>query len=307
MKHYCVLGSVNMDMVTRVGSFPKPGQTVEGISFTTFPGGKGANQAVALSRLGADVLMAGRIGDDLFGTQYKRVFAESGVDSGALEVMSGIATGTASIEVSNMGENHIVVVAGANGLVDTVFVEKNRAVIESSDFLLLQLEVPLESVVLAARISRAAGRIVVLDPAPAKHLPNDLLALASVITPNETEAAMLTGEDTSADAGIRRAGEKLLDSGVSTVIIKAGVRGAYLVARGCFERVPGFTVKSVDTTAAGDSFNAGLAVALGEGRGMIESIRFANAVAAISTTRNGAQAAMPVRAEVDAFLACHPR
>jgi ribokinase len=307
MKHYCVLGSVNMDMVTRVRTFPKPGQTVEGRSFATFPGGKGANQAVALGRLGADVRMAGRIGDDLFGTQYRGVFAASGVDSGALEAMSGIGTGTASIEVSDMGENHIIVVAGANGLVDTAFVEKNRAVIERSDFLLLQLEVPLESVVLAARISRDAGRCVILDPAPAKLLPTDLLALASVITPNETEAAMLTGEDTSGEAGIRRAGERLLDSGVGTAIIKAGARGAYLVARGSFERVPGFAVKSVDTTAAGDSFNAGLAVALGEGRGMVESICFANAVAAISTTRNGAQAAMPVRAEVDAFLACHNR
>jgi ribokinase len=303
MKRYCVFGSVNMDMVTKVRHFPKPGETVEGISFATFPGGKGANQAVALRRLGARVEMAGRIGDDVFGSQYRKVFASEGVGVAALETIQDSSTGTASIEVSDSGENHIIVVPGANGLVDIGFVDKNRAVIERSDFLLLQLEIPLASVLHAARIARSSNRLVILDPAPARALPQELLALVSIATPNETEAKMLTGEDASTEDGARRAGECLLRSGVGTVIIKAGERGAYLVAQGRFERVPGFRVTAVDTTAAGDSFNAGLALALGEGRGIVEAIRFANAVAAISTTRDGAQGAMPTRPEVEAFLA----
>jgi ribokinase len=303
MKKYCVLGSVNMDMVTRVGTFPRPGQTVEGRSFAIFPGGKGANQAVALARLGAEVEMAGRVGDDLFGAQYRRVFAEERVGADALETMPERCTGTASIEVSDAGENHIVIVAGANGLVDEAFVEKNRALVESSDYLLLQLEVPLQSVELAARAAREAGRIVILDPAPARALPTSLLSLASIVTPNETEAAVISGEDTKDEEGIRRAGKRILSSGARTVVIKAGERGAYLAEAGRFERVPGFPVRAVDTTAAGDSFNAGLAFALGLGREIIDAIRFANAVAAISTTRDGAQPAMPRLAEVEAFLA----
>jgi len=303
---YCVFGSVNMDMVTRVRSFPRPGETVQGLSFDIFPGGKGANQAVALGRLGARVQMAGRIGDDVFGGQYLRVFASERVGATALETVGGRSTGTASIEVDEGGENHIVIVPGANALVDADFVAKNRAAIEGSDYLLLQLEIPLESVLLAARIAKEAGRTVILDPAPAQSLPAELLALATYATPNETEAAMLSGEDSSTEEGIRRAGESLLRAGVGTAIVKAGERGAYLVQAGRFERVPGFRVRVVDTTAAGDSFNAGLALALGEGRDIIHAIRFANAVAALSTTREGAQAAMPTRAEVEAFLSTHP-
>jgi ribokinase len=302
-KRYCVLGSVNMDMVTRVAAFPKPGETVEGKSFATFTGGKGANQAVALARLGARVRMAGRVGDDLFGARYLRVFEAEGVDSSSIETVRGASTGTASIDVSDSGENRIIIVAGANALVDAPFVEARRSAIETSEFLLLQLEIPLESVMAAARMARRAGRTVILDPAPAKPLPAELLSSTSIITPNETEAAVLTGEDTRDEQGIRKAGEQLILAGVDAAIVKAGERGAYLCTRGRFEHVPGFMVRSVDTTAAGDSFNAGLALALGEGRNMVEAIRFANAVAAISTTRDGAQPAMPLRAEVEAFMA----
>lgn len=306
MVKYCVFGSVNMDMVTRVRVFPKPGETVEGLSFATFPGGKGANQAVALGRLGADVQMVGRIGDDVFGSQYLKVFASEGVFASSLETMGERSTGTASIEVNDRGENHIVIVPGANGLVDADFTAKNHAAIEGSDFLLLQLEIPLESVLLSARIAKSAGRTIILDPAPAQKLSSELLALCSYATPNETEAAMLTGEDSGSEEGIRRAGESLLRAGVGNAIVKAGERGAYLVQPGRFVHVPGFRVRAVDTTAAGDSFNAGLAFALGEGREIVDAIRFANAVAALSTTREGAQAAMPTRAEVGAFLAAQP-
>jgi len=303
MKKYCVLGSVNMDIVTKARAFPKPGETIEGRSFAFFPGGKGANQAVALGRLGADVEMAGRVGDDMFGARYLKVFEEEGVGPSGVETVAGASTGTASIEVNDAGENHIIIVAGANGLVDEAFVERRRKLIEASDFLLLQLEVPLASVILAARIARAAGRAVILDPAPARRLPEELLSLASVVTPNETEAAVLTGEDSSTEAGVRRAAESLRASGVDLAIVKAGGRGAYYMDRGGFARVPGFAVKPVDTTAAGDSFNAGLALALGEGKPAAAAIRFANAVGAISTTRDGAQPAMPSRAEVEALVA----
>lgn len=200
MKRYCVLGSVNMDMVTRVSRFPKPGETVDGVSFATFPGGKGANQAVALGRLGAKVVMAARIGDDAFGDLYRRIFSTEGVDASATETMRGRS-------------------------VDADFVERKRSTIEQSDFILLQLEVPLEAVLLAARIARDAGRTVILDPAPARPLPKELLALVDYATPNETEAMILTGVDSSTEDGIRKAGECLLQSGVKTAIIKAGGPG----------------------------------------------------------------------------------
>ena len=302
MVQFCVLGSLNMDMVTRVERFPKPGETIRGISFNIFPGGKGANQAVALARLGASVRIAGAIGTDVLGGQYAEILKKEGVELDALARIQGVATGTASIEVSTEGENHIVVVAAANGLADMAFVEERKSAIASSDYLLLQLEVPMEAVAGGARIAKDAGAAVVLDPAPAAKLSDELLALVDFITPNETEAAALTGEDTSTDAGIKRAARTLLSRGVKTVVIKAGKRGAFVARGKDFFAVPGYPVHVVDTVAAGDSFNAGLAVALGDGLGIADAVRFANAVGALSTMKEGAQSAMPTRAEVDAFM-----
>jgi len=291
-----------MDMVTRVERFPLPGETVIGRSFTIFPGGKGANQAVALARLGCDVEMVGAIGDDLLGTQYRKVLEDAGARCDGVIASPGMATGTASIEVNSQGENHIIVVAAANGTVTPAFVLERRTFIESADILLLQLEIPLDSVLEAARMASAKMRTVILDPAPAVPLPEDLYRHVSIITPNETEAALLTGEDTSTLAGMRRAGNVLLDRGVGTVIIKAGRQGAFLMDRNGAGLVSGFTVRTVDTVAAGDSFNAGLACALGNGKPLKEAIRFANAVAALSTTREGAQSAMPSYAEATGLL-----
>ncbi len=312
MRHFCVLGSVNMDLVTTFERFPKPGETLHGHSFGIFPGGKGANQAVALARLGARVEMVGAIGDDLLGANYEELFDKAGIGHLGVAKTRGMATGTASIQVDGHGENTIVVVAGANETLTPSRVEDMRATIEGAAALLLQLEIPLGSVIAAARIASKAGVPVILDPAPARPLPDELFPLVSILTPNQTEAALLTGEPTDDEAGMARACFALKSRGVRNVIVKAGARGAYLSGPpdpteasgprgpGGPTHVPGFSVKVVDTVAAGDSFNAGLALALyGEpaplpgARSLERAIRFAHAVAALSTTKEGAQSAMP--------------
>ncbi len=302
MRRYCVVGSLNMDMVTRVERFPVPGETIHGLSFTIFPGGKGANQAVALAKLGACVEIIGALGDDVLGHRYREVLSSLDIGTRGVAYIRDVSTGTASIEVTASGENHIVVVAGANSTVTPAYIEAQRGLIESCDYLLLQLEIPLESVTLAAGIAKAAGIPVILDPAPAQELPMDLYSMVSILTPNETEARLLTGEDTSSDEGIHRAGKCLISRGVGSAVIKAGGRGAFLVNPGQCIHVPGFIVNVIDTVAAGDSFNAGLAIALGEGAILLEAIRFANATGALSTTREGAQSAMPSLKEVRALL-----
>jgi len=303
MKRYCVVGSLNMDMVTRIDRFPEPGETLRGRSFTMFPGGKGANQAVALAKLGARVEMVGALGDDVLGPRYRDVLAGLQIGAGGVAELAATSTGTASIEVTATGENHIIVVAGANDAVTPAYIEAQRAVIEACDYLLLQLEIPLASVTLAATIAHAAGIPVILDPAPAQPLPPELYAMVSIITPNETEARLLTGEDTSRDDGILRAGHALRARGVGSAIIKAGKRGAFLIDATTAVHVPGFAVTVVDTVGAGDSFNAGLAVALGNGESVLDAVRFANATGALATTREGAQSAMPSADEVRALIA----
>jgi len=299
---FCIVGSVNMDIITRAPRFPRPGETLRGISAGFMPGGKGANQAVALARLGGKVDLVGAIGDDLLGRQYGEILLGLGIGREGLAVLGGETTGTASITVADSGENEIVIVAGANGRVTPEYVRSIRDLIVGARFLLLQLEIPLESVLEAASIARAAGRTVILDPAPAVPLSDELLGLVDVITPNETEAAILTGADTSSEEGIRRAGEILAAKGIRTVIVKAGGRGAYLFEDGKFARVDPFRVKPVDTVAAGDTFNAGFAFALSRNPDSAKAVRFGNAVAAISTTKEGAQSAMPTLADLDAFL-----
>jgi ribokinase len=303
MKRYCVVGSLNMDMVTRIDRFPEPGETLRGRSFTIFPGGKGANQAVALAKLGAQVEMVGALGDDVLGPRYRDVLAGAAIGTAGVAEIRGVSTGTASIEVTVAGENHIIVVAGANDAVTPAYIESQRARIEACDYLLLQLEIPLESVTLAAQIAHAAGIPVILDPAPAQPLPPELYALVSILTPNETEAHLLTGEDTGSDDGIARAGHALRSRGVASAIIKAGKRGAFLIDGPTATHVPGFSVTVIDTVAAGDSFNAGLALALGDGASLLDAVRFANATGALSTTREGAQSAMPTADEVRTLIA----
>lgn len=300
-----VVGSLNMDLVIKAPRLPETGETVLGGTFATFPGGKGANQAVAAARLGAAVTMVGRVGADAFGRQLRDGLVGEGIDASNVRVDENAATGVALITVDRTGRNTIVVASGANMQVRAADVAQE--VITSSQVVLLQLELPLEVVRHAAQVAHAAGCRVILDPAPAPSspLPEDLYQHLSVINPNEVEARALTGIAITHESDARRATEHLLDQGCRAVVIKLGDRGAYVATDGAHAAIPAIAVDAVDTTAAGDAFAGGMAVALAEGKGLAGAVRFANVVAAISVTRMGAQPSMPRRAEVDEFARKH--
>lgn len=301
MSRFCVAGSINTDLVTKTPRFPKPGETMYGERFSTFTGGKGANQAVALAKLGADVAMVGMTGNDIYADDYLAYFKRLGVSTLGVE-RAATSTGIAVITVDGSGENSIIIVSGANAKVDKDYILKNRNIIESADFLLLQLEVPMGAVVQAAKSASEAGTVVILDPAPAVPLGGELLRYVDIITPNETEAEILTGVKPEDEAGFAAAGQRLIEMGVKTAVLKAGNRGAYVFADSTLTHVEGFVVAAVDTTAAGDTFNAGLAFGLGRGLSIIDAVRFANAAAAISTTKPGAQDGMPSLEETERLL-----
>ncbi|NBF40297.1 MAG: ribokinase [Spirochaetes bacterium] len=301
---FCVIGSINMDLVAQVDRFPRPGETRTGTAFGTYPGGKGANQAVALARLGARVLMAGKIGDDVFGSSYQRTFEAEGVDTTEIEVVPRTSTGVAVIEVDAAGENHIVIVPGANGLVDRGYVNAHLDALAGADYALFQLETPFDTVGYAMAQATERGVVTILDPAPAPPdgLDRGLLENAAYITPNESEAETLTGIAVTDEDSAAHAGARLRELGARTVIIKAGAGGAYIVEQAGTRVVAGFGVEVADTTAAGDAFNAGLAAALGDGLDLDMAVRFANAVGAMACTGMGAQSAMPNRAAVRELL-----
>jgi len=304
LKRICVLGSINIDLVTKTDAFPKAGQTVSGHEFATFPGGKGANQAVAAGRLGADVTFLGKVGSDTFGDMALKSLHEANVNVSYIQ-KEQTSTGTASITVNAQGENTIIVVPGANGLVDVDYVSRNKKIIDEADILMLQLEIPMETVQWAAEYAAKAGKLVILDPAPARTLPKTLLKYSSIITPNETELAIISQMNVSDENSVIEAARAVLKQGADTVVHKSGGKGAYLIADKETELVSGYKVSVVDTTAAGDSFNAGLAVSLAKGSDVKESIRYANAVGAMSVTKMGAQSAMPTETELKAFLESH--
>jgi len=301
---FCVIGSINMDLVAGVDQFPQPGESRIGHSFGTYPGGKGANQATALARLGAAVMMAGRVGKDTFGEEYLASFREEGVDLSLIQVHEDAATGVAVIEVDAKGENHIVVVPGANMTLDESYIQSNSAAITEADYCLFQLEIPAEATRAGMALARRAGKRTILDPAPAPRepIPREILSQADYVTPNETEAQFITGIEVSDAASAERAARALQEQGAGTVIIKAGAQGAYVIDDSGVRHVEGFSVKAVDTTAAGDAFNAGLAYSLGEGNDLEEAVRYANAVGALACTKLGAQSALPRREEVASLL-----
>jgi ribokinase len=296
-----VVGSLNMDFVVQVERLPRPGETVLGGRFATQPGGKGANQACAAARLGGRVRMVGRVGDDGFGVELRRGLEADGVDTRGVQVSAATPSGVALIFVDASGQNQIVVAAGANQTLTRSDVDEAIAG-ASEGFLLLQLESPLETIEHAAALGARRGLGVVLDPAPARALPDTLLANVSCLTPNESEALALVGRPGSvvslADApAVARA---LLERGPRAVVLKLGALGAYADAGSGGRHFPAPRVEALDATAAGDTFNGAFAVALAEGRPFADAVAFANAAAALSVTRLGAQASIPSRSEVDA-------
>ncbi|TVR32568.1 MAG: ribokinase [Spirochaetaceae bacterium] len=302
MARFCVIGSLNMDLVATVERFPRPGESLVGTGFATYTGGKGANQAIALARLGAEVDMIGRVGNDPFGVQYREKLAAEKVAYDAVESADAQPTGVALIEVEAGGENRIVWVPGANLTVDNSYIDRHRQRISSADFALLQLEIPLDATEYALQSAQQAGCVTILDPAPAQQLPRSLLSAIDYLTPNAGEAELLSGIEVSDSRSARAAAEALVQLGARSVVIKAGQRGAFVLHDRQFDHVAGYTIDAVDTTAAGDAFNAGLAFALGRGDTLLQAVRYANAVGALACRGAGAQAAMPGAAAVRDFI-----
>ena len=303
-KRIVVVGSINLDLVGATNRIPIAGETVAGLSFQTFPGGKGANQAVAAARLGGSVSMLGKLGTDVFGAQLRESLEESKVNTDGIEVVPG-SSGVALITTDAKGENAITVVAGANAHLSPADLDTHISLIRSAGILLTQLEIPLETVEYLAAIAIREQIPLVLDPAPSRPLPPSLLKCVDWLTPNETEACFLLGcapEELSKEA-LKDAANVLLALGSRNVILKLGERGCYVaLLDGTRHLLSAYRVHAVDTTAAGDAFNGALAVALLNGQDPLSSASWASAVAAISVTRPGAQPSMPTSLEVDRFL-----
>lgn len=298
MKSIVVLGSTNTDMVIKSARIPAPGETILGGRFLMNPGGKGANQAVAAARLGGGVAFVAKVGDDLFGREAKALFATEGVCTDYVLTDPREPSGVALIMVDARGENCIAVASGANGALSPGDIAVARGAIETAGVLLMQLETPVETVLCAARWAAAKGVTVILNPAPACALPAELFACLSLITPNESEAELLTGVKVTDEATAQAAAAALCAKGVGRVVITMGAQGAYVYESGRGTFVPAFPVQAVDTTAAGDVFNGALAVALTEELPLAEAVRFAAKAASISVTRMGAQSSAPRREEL---------
>ena len=294
----CVVGSSNTDMVVNVARLPKPGETLLGRNFMMNGGGKGANQAVAAARLGASVTLVCKIGEDMFGQAAMDGFQKQGIETRYIMKDAAHASGVALIDVDDQGENSIVVAPGANGNLLPADLEAARQAIADSDILLLQLEIPLESVVFAARLAFDMDKYVILNPAPTMHLSADLLRYVSLLTPNEIEATQISGVTVTDAGSAREAALKMAQMGVPRIIITRGDKGALIFDQGAFEEIPAVRVAAVDTTAAGDVFNGALAVALAEGNSLRDAASFAARAAAISVTRRGAQSSAPYRHEL---------
>jgi ribokinase len=298
MPEVVVVGSLNMDVVARAPHLVVPGETVLGHSFVTAPGGKGANQAVAAARLGARTAMVGRVGDDAFGVRLRAGLEADGVDVRGVGTAPGVSTGVAVIVVDDAGRNGIVVVPGANGLVTPADVDAQDEALRAARVVVLQLEIPLATVEHAARRARALGKTVVLNPAPARPLPADLVACADLLVPNEIEAAALSGAPVASVEDAIGAARRLRATGAGTVLVTLGDRGVVTLGPDGARHDPAPRVHAVDTTAAGDTFIGGLCAALVRGRPLAAAVAFGQAAAAISVTRAGAQPSIPFLREV---------
>ena len=297
-----VIGSSNTDMIIQVPRIPRPGETILGGRFLSAAGGKGANQAVAAARAGGNVTFIACLGQDGIGSEAISGFEKDGIDVSCITRDPESPSGVALIFVGADGENSIAVAGGANMALTPDKVHQNREVIQSADILVMQLESPLESVEAAAELAFSKRIPVILNPAPAQPLSDELLEKITFLTPNESEAELLTGVIVTDIESARKAASRLRERGVEKVIITMGAQGAFISSPGLESLVPGFPVEPVDTTAAGDVFNGTLSVALAEGLPLVEAVRFANAAAAVSVTRLGAQPSAPARNEIEAFL-----
>jgi ribokinase len=302
MKPYIlVIGSSNTDMVVKADRLPAPGETILGGTFLMTAGGKGANQAVAAARLGGDVVFIVKVGDDIFGRQAIKSFKEEGIDTNYAITDPVNPSGVALITVDAKAENCIVVASGANAHLTPGDLYKAEHQIKNASLILMQLEIPLETVEYVAEIAAQNNIKLILNPAPACALPDELLSKVSIITPNQKETEMLTGVKIVDKESAQTAAELLAEKGIETVILTLGANGALVFHGNHFDWVPAPVVNAADTTAAGDVFNGALAVAIAEGKNLEEAVLFANTAAALSVTKMGAQASAPTRREVEGF------
>lgn len=300
MKEILVVGSLNMDLVFSVDHQPLMGETVLSSGFSMNPGGKGANQAYAAGRLGGRVKMIGCVGDDIYGESLINNLQSAGVDTGAVARLDDVSTGIAGITVTSSGDNAIIVASGANFYLTPEMIRHNEDLIRAADYVLTQLETPVETVLTLAEMVKKAGKVMVLDPAPARaDLPDELFPLVDVLKPNETELQSLTGLPVDTDTHIAQAARTLLAKGVKMVVVTMGERGAMIVTKEETLFVPALLVEPVDTTAAGDTFTAAMVCGLADGMGLEDAVRFANKVSSIVVTRKGAQMSIPDMSEIE--------
>ena len=298
-----VVGSFNMDLVIKAERRPRKGETLIGQEFGMFSGGKGFNQATAAARLGADVVIIGRLGKDTFGDILMSASTKEKINTNFVVRDAEVGTGVATIVIDAAGDNSIILVPHANMRLGVEDVERASAQIASADVLLLQLEVPIEASQKAAEIAKANGVKVILNPAPARELPDSFLVQVDILTPNEVETEFLSGLKVSDDEGAQRAAQVLLDKGVSSVVLTLGDRGALLLTSDVRKLIPAYKVDVVDTTAAGDAFCGALATALAQGKTIEDAVAFANAAGALAVTVLGAQPSIPTAEKVEGFLA----
>ncbi len=297
-----VVGSANMDMVVTAEHFPQPGETILGKKFGMFPGGKGANQAVACAKLGGITYFIGKMGNDIFKEKLAQNMKNDGVNLDYLLIDNQESTGIALIIVDSMGENEIVVVSGSNMKLTPYEVESKRHIFQQVNVVLTQLEIPLETVQKAAELAKASSALFILNPAPARILPEHLLKQVDFLTPNETELEILSRESVKDVESAKAAAANLLKKGVKNIIITLGEKGALLVNDNQEQLFPIRKVTPMDTTAAGDAFNGALALSLAKGEEIAAAIQFANQVASFSVTRMGAQSSMPTRNEIEEWM-----
>ncbi len=301
-KNIVVIGSSNVDMVIKGERIPKPGETIIGGNFHKAAGGKGANQAVAAARAGSNVTFIASVGDDIFGREAVERFKKDGINVDHIKIDPDHPSGMALILVDDKGENSIAVASGANMSLDEYDLKDAHDCIKDSQVVLMQLETPIRTIEAAATMAEKAGKQIILNPAPAQPLSDNLLRKISILTPNESEAELLSGIKVENEDDAHRAAEVLIQKGVRVVMITMGKRGVLLHTKTESKMIPAFEVTAVDTTAAGDTFNGSLAVAIAEGKSIEDAIKFASAAGAISVTRMGAQPSAPRRNEIESMM-----